>query len=328
MTHPIQIVEQYWKQGRKTKQTSAGWISGNAVCCIHNNESMDKRGRGGLLVHPDSWSYSCFNCGFTASFKVGRHLSLKARKLLIWMGIPKEEIERINLESIKLRNIETLITDKQRNQVTVNKITFDEINLPSDLEVISDKDFPLEWQYLKERCIGNYPCMVQLKNRIRKHAIVPFTHDGVIVGYSYRYLDNYKPKYLNTSQSGYVFGCDLQHPLWKYAIVVEGIFDALSIDGLAVMHATISDAQAQLLNSLNKEIIVVPDFDEPGMKLIDRALELNYAVSMPDWPTDIKDTNDAVKKIGKLATLITIIAAKETSKVKIELRRRQIAKRL
>jgi DNA primase len=109
---------------------------------------------------------------------------------------------------------------------------------------------------------------------------------------------------------------------------VEGVFDALSIGGLAVLHAEINDAQVRLIRSLDREVIVVPDQDEAGMKLVDRAVELGWSVSMPEWPADIKDVNDAVIRWGKVATLITIMQAKETSKIKIELRKKQLVKRL
>ena len=33
----------------KRKQTASGWLSFNAVCCIHNGESADTRGRGGIV---------------------------------------------------------------------------------------------------------------------------------------------------------------------------------------------------------------------------------------------------------------------------------------
>jgi hypothetical protein len=57
-------------------------------------------------------------------------------------------------------------------------------------------------------------------------------------------------------------------------------------------------------------------------------LELGWAVSMPDWPPGCKDVNDAVKHMGRLTTVITIMQARETSRIKIELRRRQIVKGL
>ena len=64
------------------------------------------------------------------------------------------------------------------------------------------------------------------------------------------------------------------------------------------------------------------------MKLADRAMELGWSVSMPDWPADVKDVNDAVIRWGRLATLLTILQARETSRIKIELRKKQLVKRL
>jgi DNA primase len=158
--------------------------------------------------------------------------------------------------------------------------------------------------------------------------VIPFTADNKIVGYTCRFFDNKQPKYISDSQPGYVFGTDLQHDKWEHVLVMEGIFDALSIGGLAVMHNTIGDAQARLIRSLGKQITVIPDQDRAGLELVDRALELGWAVSIPNWPDHIKDVNDAVIEYGRLGTLLTIMQAKETSKIKIELRKKQLVKRL
>ena len=109
---------------------------------------------------------------------------------------------------------------------------------------------------------------------------------------------------------------------------MEGIFDALSIGGLAVMHNTISDSQARLIRSLGREVTVVPDQDTAGVELVDRAVELGWAVSIPEWPEDCKDVNDAVTKLGRLGALLTIMKARETSRIKIEIRKKQLVKKL
>ena len=125
-----------------------------------------------------------------------------------------------------------------------------------------------------------------------------------------------------------MFGIDLQKSQWQSVIVVEGVFDALAINGMAVLHAEINDAQARLIRSLGRDVVVVPDQDEAGMRLVDRAVELGWSVSMPEWPAKVKDVNDAVIRWGRLATLLTIMQARETSKIKIELRKKQLVKRL
>jgi DNA primase len=158
--------------------------------------------------------------------------------------------------------------------------------------------------------------------------IIPYTYKNKIVGHTSRFLDNKIPKYLNEQQAGYVFNIDMQKPEWQVCIVTEGIFDALSIDGVAVMHDEISSDQALLLSTLNKQIIVVPDRDKTGLKMCDRALELGYQVSLPNWEADIKDVNDAVVRYGKLPTLLSILQSATNSKIKIEMQRKKIASRL
>jgi DNA primase len=95
-----------------------------------------------------------------------------------------------------------------------------------------------------------------------------------------------------------------------------------------VLHNDINPQQAQLIRSLGRDVTVVPDQDAAGMTLIDRAVELGWGVSMPDWPEGIKDVNDAVIRYGRLGTLIIILANRETSKIKIELRKKRLVKRL
>ena len=308
----------------KRKQTSSGWVSFNAPCCIHRGDTQDKRQRGGIKPSADgSWSYHCFNCGYTASFVLGRTLTFKARKLLEWMNVPQEEIERMNLESLKQKSIESLLGERQEVVQRLQSIEFEDKDLPAETRELTES----AEEYLRGRCIPlDYPFLY--KTMPRRGIVIPFTHNNQVVGHTTRFLDDRTPRYIQDIQHGYVFGTDLQGADWQIVIVVEGVFDALSINGLAVLHAEINDAQVRLIRSLGRDVIVVPDQDEAGMKLVDRAVELGWAVSIPEWPAGVKDVNDAVIRLGRLGALITIMQAKETSKIKIELRKKQLVKRL
>jgi len=307
----------------RRKPSASGWISFNAPCCEHNGESRDRRNRGGIKTSPAGWSYHCFNCGYTASFVLGRNLTFKARKLLGWMNVPQEEIERINLESLKHKSIEGLLGERQEISIRLQGIEFEDRDLPADTQLLNEQ----AEEYLRKRCAPpDYPFLY--KTMPRPGIVIPFTHDNQVVGHTTRFLDDRTPKYIQDIQHGYVFGTDLLHDNWTNVIVLEGVFDALSIGGLAVLHADVNDAQARLIRSLDRKVIVVPDQDEPGMRLVDRAVELGWSVSMPEWPADVKDVNDAVIRWGKVATLITIMQAQETSRIKIELRKKQLVKRL
>ena len=310
---------------QKRKQTSSGWVSFNAPCCVHTGESADRRSRGGVKQQEDDWSYHCFNCGFTASFVPGRPVSYKARKLLGWLGVDSTDIERLNLESLKRKSLLDLTAE--RNTIKQTQIDFDEKEVPEGVERI-DPNNKLHFHYvdyLKQRgIVFGYPFLVDKKRGPRDRIVVPYTYKNRIVGHTSRYLDSRTPKFINSQQPGYVFGYDLQKSNWTSAIVVEGIFDALSISGLACMHETISKDQAQLLKQLQRRIIVVPDQDRAGLSIIDAAVEHKFEVSIPEWPEDIKDVNDAVVRFGVAQTLQQIHQHAERSKIKIEMAKKRL----
>jgi hypothetical protein len=251
---------------------------------------------------------------------MGRNLTFKARKFLSWLNVPQEEIERINLESLRHKSITGILESRHAVEKTTD-VQFEERDLPTDTEELTATAI----QYLNRRSISlDYPFL--FKAMPRPGIVIPFTHDNQVVGNCVRFLDDRVPKYLNDMPPGYVFGTDLQRDLWQSVLVMEGVFDALSIGGLAVLHAEINDAQARLIRSLGREVIVVPDQDAAGMKLVDRAMELGWSVSMPDWGDAVKDVNDAVIKYGKLGALLIIMQARERSRIKIELRKKHVIK--
>jgi hypothetical protein len=326
LTDPLQLVENYWQQGRKIKRTASGWLSGNAACCVHNGESLDKRSRGGLIVGAQEWGYSCFNCGFNARFVLGQPLSYNARRLLTWLNVPQEDIERVNLESLRHKSTQSLLEQRAQTAAQPALIHFDQRPLPSGLLPV-DQSTPQALTYLQSRCVSpDFPVFYMPKPR--PGVLIPFAHRGQTVGNTIRFLDNRPIKYLHDMPHGYVFGIDQQQPHWSFAVVVEGVFDAMSIQGLAVLHNDINAAQVQLIRSLNRDIVVVPDQDTAGMALVDRAIELGWSVSMPEWPADCKDVNDAVIRMGRVAAMITIQAARETSSIKIQLQKKKLLRRL
>jgi len=313
----------------KKKTTSSGWTSFNAICCSHHGHKADRRMRGGIKFDgQNNWSYHCFNCSFKCNFVLGRPIGAKTRNLLKWCGIDDIEIQRWSLESLQHKDL--LDFTKPQKKV---KIKFKDHTLPEGQ--LLDKNNPQHKvfaDYVQRRgiSIDEYPFLItpDEPGRMGNRVVIPYTYKNKIVGHTSRFLDDRTPKYLNEQQPGYVFNIDMQKPEWTVCIVTEGIFDALAIDGVAIMHDDISSEQAQLLSTLNKTIIVVPDRDKTGLKLCDKALELGYQVSLPNWDVDVKDTNDAVVKYGKLPTLLSILQSATNSKIKIELQRKKIGKQI
>lgn len=270
----------------------------------------------------DGFVYHCFNCGYKTTYKIGERLSFKTRKLLLWLGVDEPTIDMLQLEAIRQRTLGGLLPEEET--IPQKEVWFPSIDLPDGLVRIEDHDEFTE--FLVGRGIDPH-CYPFLKEplalgRNKNRIVIPFSYGGELVGYSARFLDDRRPKYLHTIPHGYVFGSDLQKPEWEHVIVCEGVFDALAINGLAVLHNDITADQARLISGLGKKVIVVPDLDRAGMSLVDRALQYGWSVSMPEWDHEVKDISDAVKKYGKLATLITIMSSTETNQLKIKLKRK------
>lgn len=313
----------------KKKLTQSGWHSFNAPCCHNRGHKPDRRSRGGIRIDGENWSMHCFNCGFKCGFVLGKSISKNTKSLLKWCGIEEEQIQKYNLESLQHRDLLSLVTIQKQKK----KIKFKDHILPeSELLDINNIQHKVFIDYLKARKIKytDYPFLVTPndKGRQSNRIIIPYTYENKIVGHTSRFLDNKTPKYINEQQPGYVFGIDFQKPEYDFVILVEGIFDALSLNCCALTHNMINQEQHELLSQLNKKIIFVPDHDKTGLSTCNRALELGYKVSIPNWEPDVKDVNDAVVKYGKLATLLSIIESQTMSKVKVEIQRRKIEHRI
>ena len=329
-----------WKTGRKTKSSQSGWVSGNAPCCVHNGESQDTRNRGGFIVSNGSISYSCFNCQFKASYQPGRHLTYKFRKLLLWLGADDLTVRRLVIEAVRLKE---LVAPEELEQVPEEEIVYEARTLPEQARNIVElanfysigdyNTVPAELlasiEYVHRRSIDpnryNFFWTPEESYNLHRRIVIPYYYKQEIVGYTARAIvDGIKPKYWSSHPADFVFNLDMQKPNSKFVIVCEGPFDAMSVDGVSVSGAEISDTQVDQIDRLQREVIIVPDTDRAGRKLVERAVELGWTVSFPVWQETCKDINEAVVKYGKLFVLKSILAARETSRLRIELKKKKL----
>jgi hypothetical protein len=318
------------------KKTPSGWTSFNAPCCVHNGESQDKKKRGGIMTTADgTLSYHCFNCGYKASYVIGRRLSGKMRQLMSWLGITDDTIRKLAIEA--MRHEESDIKYEKRKFVTFKKkeLPKNTHRLEVWLEKYVSEDLTAP-QYQKIDSILNY-----LRSRgvdpswydfmyspdvtfdFNKRLIVPFYWRGDIVGYTGRmFEESDKVKYFTDVQPGYVFNMDAQDWTRKFVLVTEGPFDAITVSGVSILGSEINDTQRELIEGLNRRVIVVPDRDQAGQKLIDQAIEFGWSVAFPEWQDDVTDVADAVLKYSRLFTIQSILKTVESSKLKINLNRK------
>ncbi len=336
----------------KKKNSSSGWTSFNAVCCEHNGESRDARGRGGIITNSNgSVSYSCFNCGFKANYTPGRHLNYKFRKLLSWFGADENSIKRLVIDAIRIKE---LVDPEEQNTAPEEEVSFMPRPLPEGAKSftewitflhLTDDSYRIPEYLLKSvdyvssrkgELLDRYDfyCTDDTEHNMHKRVIVPCYWRGQLIGSTARtFEDGIKPKYYADYEPNFVFNMDRQTPEKKFVIVGEGPFDAMSVDGVAVLSNECSEVQADIIDSLGKEVIVVPDFDLKvvkgrsvwaGEKLVDQAIEYGWSVSFPIWYNEVKDVSDAVKRYGRLFTLKTILQGKQSSRLKIELYKKKI----
>ena len=314
----------------KRKTTPSGWSSFNAPCCIHTGNSKDTRQRGGiLLTAKGGWTYHCFNCNFKAGWSPGHLLTKNTKNLFKWLGLSETEISKLGLIALKLKDdqpvarkaITFTLEERPLPDSTMSVIEWiNTAHLPDIgedigkvVEYIMGRGMDLEW----------YNWMWSPAPGYVDRVIIPFYQDGKIVGYTGRKITEGKPKYLTDAQPGYVFNIDRQKNDRGYIIVVEGQFDAIGIDGVAIMHNEPNETQCARINALGKQVIVVPDRDKAGLKLIQAAIKHNWAVSLPPW-NDVKDVADAVAKYGRIYTLFTILHYREANEIKIQLLKKKL----
>jgi hypothetical protein len=351
------------------RKKASDWTSFNAVCCTHNGETADTRGRGGVRPNADgSVSYHCFNCGFKTGFYPGRPLSYKFRKLLGWLGADSVAIQRMNMEAMRIRELTPVeqhvvppapeITFKpralpdssssisQRSLLLRLSLDYDAQGTASwnQLEQLAGEQFIQAANYLHDRRIDIKKYDLYLSEdtsyNLHRRVIIPFYWQNQLIGYTARAMsDDVRPKYHSNYEPNYVFNMDKQLPDAKFVLVTEGPFDAMGVHGVSVLSNSVSETQADIIESLGREVIVVPDFDVhvdaktnrkkwPGRALIDAALAYGWSVSFPVWNEQCKDVADAVVMHGPLYTLVSILQGREANPLKIELKSKTIYNKL
>ena len=320
----IDIVLSYLPKKRKTPK---GWYKFNAICCSHNGESADLRERGGIILTGDSISYHCFNCGFKATYTPGHSLSNKFRKLLDYLNIPGDVKLVINREALALKEF----TDAPvRFTAKTKPVVFADKLLPNNSVRLTQNPLSALEQnavkYIESRGLDIELCEFYVSSNLPDRVIIPYYYNNRLVGYIGRKMTPGSPKYFGDEQPGFVFNVDSLSDESTFALVSEGPFDALSIDGLAILGSDITSEQISIISRIHKTIIVVPDRDANGRKTIDKIFEINetlanpWKISLPDWDISVKDANDAVLKYGKLYTIYSIlrgvISDKFTAEVK------------
>lgn len=320
----------------RAKTSPSGWTSFNAPCCAHRGHSPDKRKRGGLRFE-NGIVYNCFNCKFTASWQPGRPLSDKFKSLCRWLGANESDIKDMILEALKTErpdfqfvdNIEKVVFEKKdlpEGSLPLIEWVAMSAQLPEDLQIhlANAVEYVMSRGHDPENKVFYWSPFNGFESRI----IVAFFYHRAVAGYTARKIGKGIPKYLSEQHPHFLFNVDEQDEKQRYVFVCEGPFDALAINGTALLTNGIGDQQARILDSLGSEIIVIPDQDEPGLEVIKKAIHYNFSVAFPTWDDDVKDVADAVQRYGKLFVVVDAIKTAVSGEVKIKVAMNNLSKKL
>ena len=252
-----------------------------------------------------------------------------------YIGIPDDTIRKLAIEAMREEEGDTKYERKKFVTFEKRELPIATKNLEHWLEKMLEVGLKSEdtesinklLKYLESRGIGPdwYDFMYSSNKNwdVNKRLLIPFYWRGDIVGFTGRMFEQSdKVKYYTDVQPGYVFNMDAQEWTRKFVLVTEGPFDAITVSGVSILGSEINDTQRELIDSLGRQVIVVPDRDAPGGKLINQAMEFGWGVAFPDWEDGVDDVADAVLKYGRLFTIQSILKTTERSKLKIDLKRK------
>jgi hypothetical protein len=339
--------------GRR-KRANTGFVNIDCPMCIHRGHNPDKRQRCGVKNNNPGVFIYCFNCHFSAGWLPGESLSPYIRDFMAGVGVPDIEIKRLNHRALVYRRLVEANPEAQAHIPATFSLEFPAKPLPKGAlsfnrlaeQGCDDPDFHAVAEYLFNRgddvaAASTYYWSPETDNSMRRRVIIPFLRHGEIVGWTARLIDSpqqiggkLEPKYYNNNPLDFVFNNHvMEDKARKYVVVVEGVFDALAIDGVATCGAKLSDKQAAWIDGMGKTVIVLPDHDKSGERLIDKAISRGWYVSLPLvksgsafnwWEPDIKDAADAVKRYGRFYTLTSIIKSATNNPTAINVKRKMM----
>lgn len=314
----------------RTKRSGTGFIDFNCPSC------GDRRGRGGLLETPTGgFRYRCFNGGCVfeevTGWEPGSPFVGRARRIFLDMGGDLSEISAELLTGrtrvfLPLKEWLEWMQDEKTALMMHGAIDiaydFPETELPPKTQYLWDMKGRIAEAakaYVLGRgdCFADYPfCWTP---EYPKHVIVPFLHKNRIIGWIGRRFTNDKGVIHMKCQNWPTDYMLNQEHLHKYdmVLVVQGVFDAIAIEGLCSFGNVLTPRQVNLLNQSGKKIVLVPDYKgTEWQQYWQTAKDNHWLLSVPDWGGEdtkkhhIKDPGDAIKQMGLLATMQKLMSPK------------------
>ncbi len=316
------------------KASRKGWQTRNCPLCPHRGHGIDKKSRFGMKIEGGtSVAVHCFNCAFKAKYGRGSLISKDFAWFMETIGVPSDDVKKIKFQSFREKEAGEIFQDVKVTEDSRSK--WKKVDLPPDSRSVlfwleagcNDKNLVKVANYCLERKLDltDMYWTPNTEHSMHKRILMPFWYKDEVVGYSGRYYvaspAKHIRRYLNLTPEDFIYNLDKQSMDYPFILLTEGVIDAYLCNGVSCM-GTMNQAQIDIINSLGKRVIVIPDRDKDGQSLVDIALANKWEVSFPNWRKDIKDVGKAVQEYGRLLTVKSVIASAEHNPMKITLKRK------
>lgn len=297
--------------------------SWNAVyCAVCGDGSRTKGPRGGWKFEGENAAYNCFNCGIKGAFSPEEEIPMSThmKEIFTAFGIPKREYAKI---LFRVRDADKSFTPlKKKEEVDPFSILKEKsFELPDYLiplnECEGDPRYEKSLELLEKKCIDHRLHTFYLstgktestnpQNKINakitlNRLIIPITMGDRVLLLQARVLSGkHKNKYINIGTiSNCLYGIDSLREDHKYIFVTEGYWDAVHVNGVATITNQLTKPQVQMLESIDKPKVVVPDRNGDYNVLAEKAVEQGWGIAAPRELKNYKDVTQAVRKYGRL----------------------------
>lgn len=327
---------------RERRTARTGFIDICCPMCMSRGESQDRKFRCGIKPD-DGIGVNCFNCGFRCRWRIGTHLSYTMKAFLAGLGVPEREVQKLAYWANTLKGMMVDRPDIQAKLQVSSVPEFKTGALPPDAYPLqdwaemecNDPNYLDTVGYLLSRgdVVATATTYYWTPDRaLNRRLIIPCYHRNNLVGWTARTITKgVEPRYHKEVPSNFLFNADvLNQSRRKYVFIVEGVLDALVIDGVAALGASLNDTQIGWIARSGKLPVVVADRDKRGKDLVEIGIRHQWPVATMHypgnqwWAEDIKDCADAVKRFGKLYTIQSIVSNLTYNRTQIEQRIRYI----
>lgn len=297
---------------------NGGW---RALRCAYCN---DHSPRGAFKFEDDMVMYNCFNCASKLVYQEGSgKLTRKAKEILEAFGITREDMRTLTSSMFLEKSEEQDITlaELTKPKIFTPEVAWPEECLPLVTTVGYDELQNPLLEYLLQRNID--PSRTQFyfstARKMLGRVIIPYFRNGKLIYWQARHINSdVKPRYLNCSvaKDAVMYGYDRLHSYDETPLfVTEGVFNAILVNGIAIMSSDLNAAKIEVLKKTRRRLIFIRDRDANGDKLSQQVLENGWEVTTTD--PRVGDVNDSINRFGAAYTAYSLIknAQKPENKV-------------